>query len=264
MTKKLFAVLLLCLSATTAVAGEHWAYCDDCSTNSAAQLARNVPPDRFGFATVNVLDGELARLHSFRVQVFYDYEFGAWLRLANPVAASAAAEASLSAWRELADVLQALGSAHQAVDIPSAAQWLVSDQRQILQPVLSRAQIPGLVRRAGQLAAEATRVANPVTIQFRDGSSVRTKVALDANGSPRLEVMEGTLTGPDGLPLPENEQQLGGLNEVGDSVQIDYLRQHILHAFGFGIWLRDALSFGERYRLRCQGFEEPGCTVSRI
>lgn len=261
---KFSGVLFLCFLATTAVASEHWAYCEDCSTSAAAQIARAVPPDRFGFATVNVLDGELARLHSFRVQVFYDYEFGAWLRLANPVAATAAAQASLSAWRELTDVLRALGAAQQGVDIPSAAQWLVSDQRQALQPVLSRAQIAGLVQRAGQLAAEAMRVASPFTIQFRDGSSVRAKIALDANGSPRLAVVDGSLIGPDGLPLPENEQQLEGLNEVGDSVRIDYLRQHIVHAFGLGMWLRDALSFGERYRLRCQGFEEPGCTVSRI
>lgn len=260
---KLIGGVVLLLTIEAASASDRWAYCEGCSASGASHLARSVPPDSFSSSRVHVLDTKLETLHSFHVQVFFDYEFRSWLRLATPADTSSAALRQFEGWLTLKRLIARLVREPQAVEIASVAAWHTQGVDVAYDALIRSSGVESAALQAGLLAASAVSDVPVMTLRFADDSQANVQLT-QANGEISLVVMEEQFSDPAGWPLPADESDLAYLDLIGDPGRMDYLRRYVLEAFGWSVWLRDALAEGHRYRIVCGGWPTPDCEITRL
>lgn len=240
-----------------------WVTCHGCSSSAMRQLATNLPPERFSVVTVNVLEPSSALMRSYRVHVFYDYEFDRFFRFAVEVDPDAGAQREFSHWRQYQEVVDTLRDRVFDVSQPSAAVWLRVQQG-------PEVDISGSVPAFEQLRTSHSGMPTIVSSNLLDTFDVRLRFADGSTGDVSVSVgsamhaalRNGSLRSPEDTPLPDDEQQLRHYDEIGDDVQTEYLGQHIQTLWENSQWLiraRDRL----RYRVVCTvpTPDQPVCEV---
>ena len=216
----LSAIVISTLLAATAAANEYWAACDGCG-NNARQFAIGVPAEQFGESTVNVYDNSENRLRTYRVTIYYDYEFRAWSRFARETLPDSAAlttvESVKLARAELASVAESTGAV--VVDITDVQTFLLGQgryDRTIADALFDAWRLNGFVERVQNafiaLSSSAARVVgndnlNPqFQIVFQDGSTalVTTSYLANADGRTEIQFVDDSARLPDGTRLPDS------------------------------------------------------------
>lgn len=248
---------IACLSffhMSEATAAEHWQVCDSCSVAARQSLATQLPPNQFGTTLVNVLDRDRREKSSFRVSVFYDFEFRQFFRFAVSVPTSVQSGSQFAAWLDFDATVVSLGE--QAVDtnVASAAAWIANPataSQQLLAEV-RQGGLQDLLHAMGNLAPLALVSDISILARFSDNSTGQVRVFVDdQTGSLSAIQSLSRAHSPSGRILPDSLADLIRLDQIGDNTDTEYLGGHIVRAWENARWLREARVRLQEYNVYC-------------
>ncbi|MEL7297757.1 MAG: hypothetical protein AAGJ86_08830 [Pseudomonadota bacterium] len=277
----LSAIGVSTLLATSATADEYWAACDGCG-DSARQFAIGVPAEQFGESTVNVYDNIDSRLRTYRVTIYYDYEFRAWSRFARETPPGTAALAMVDSVKQARTELTGIAESSGAVvvDIADVQSFLLGQgryDRTIADALFDAWRLNGFVERVQNafiaLSSSAARVVgndslNPqFQIVFEDGSTalVTTSYLANADGRTEIHFVDDSARLPDGTRLPDSpsdfDDYVVGTNDYRTIAALNLWARSMA---GLNISVQSGVGIGSdnvTYIFRC---DETECVLTAI